>query len=76
MYSASTEGMLLAKIEEIDRANDRQVGELLSQHPTVWAALESLFDHLQDELIPVSEGMIPVLYETRMAGWRKKNTGT
>lgn len=68
---SSTEEMLLALIEEIDRANDGQVEEMLAGYPTVWAALGALFDHLQEELEHVTEGMIPVLYEALMAEWRK-----
>lgn len=71
LYFSSTEEMLLALIEEIDRGNDSQVEELLAQYPTVWEALAALFDHLQSELEHVTEGMIPVLYEAMMAGWRK-----
>lgn len=71
LYFSSTEEMLLALMEEIDRGNDSQVDELLAQYPTVWEALAALFDHLQSELVHVTEGMIPVLYEAMMAGWRK-----
>ncbi len=72
LYFSSTEEMLLALIEEIDRDNDLQVEELLAAYPTVWAALDALFEHLQSELVHVGEGMIPVLYEALIAGWRNR----
>lgn len=72
LYFSSTEEMLLAVIEDIDRENDKQIDELLAQYPTVWMGLSALFDHLQEELLHIEEGLIPVLYEAMMAGWRKK----
>ncbi|TVX99760.1 TetR family transcriptional regulator [Cohnella terricola] len=71
LYFSSTEEMLLDMFQEGDHANDVQVEDLLTSFPTVWTALNALFDHLQEELLHVGESLIPVLYEALMAGWRK-----
>ncbi len=71
LYFSSTEEMLLAIIEDIDRENDRQMEELLAQHPTVSSAVDALFDHMLAKLADIQQGIIPALYEAMMSEWRK-----
>ncbi|MBB6674556.1 TetR family transcriptional regulator [Cohnella nanjingensis] len=72
LYFSGTEEMFLAIVEEVELANERQAEELMAQYPTVWGAVAALFIHLQEELVRVREGLIPVMIEAFVMGWRKE----
>ncbi|GIO13005.1 putative HTH-type transcriptional regulator YfiR [Cohnella xylanilytica] len=75
LYFSSTEEMMLALLEEMDRENENQAEELLRRHRTVGEAIDSLLGHLLEELVHIREGAIPVVFETFAAEWRRQTFG-
>jgi len=72
LYFTSTKEMLIEIIEDMDRESYDQLDQLLTHYPSVWSAINALFDQAELEIKNFETGLIPALYEALMFGWRNK----
>ncbi|UUZ91458.1 TetR family transcriptional regulator [Paenibacillus sp. P25] len=72
MYYGSTEEMMLALVEQIDRSNETDYDRAIGADGSVWGAIERLMDQTQQEAETVTDSLVPALIEFFINAWRSR----